>query len=121
MNGPQRASPRGADAHSRTYALTLLQRAIEESGEPVAGQNATVRGIDQTLWRKHCDTYDLSPTAAQDDSKRKAFERAVKKLQTNGKNRNQSRQSVARIVGQTSFGHCPDLSQDVSGRTDTPL
>ncbi len=61
------------------YALDLLRRAIEEAGEQIAGEAASVRGVRTELWKKYCDTFDLS-MSDNPSSRDKAFDRARKKL-----------------------------------------
>jgi hypothetical protein len=61
------------------YALDLLKKAIEEAGERIPGEPASVRGVASDLWEKYCETYDLS-TSDNPGSRGKAFDRARKKL-----------------------------------------
>jgi hypothetical protein len=61
------------------YALELLRRAIEEAGEQVPGEAANVRGVSTELWKKYCETFDLS-VSDKSSSRDKAFDRARKKL-----------------------------------------
>ena len=65
------------------YALELLRRAIDEAGERVPGEAAKVRGVTLKLWRGYCDTNELS-LADSDDSRVRAFRRAVQKLRDAG-------------------------------------
>jgi len=65
------------------YALVLLRRAIDEDGEKVPGEAASVRGVTLKLWRLYCDTNELS-LADSDDSRERAFRRAVQKLRDAG-------------------------------------
>ncbi len=65
------------------YALVLLRRAIEEAGDKVPGEAANVRGVSLKLWRGYCDTNELS-VADSDDSRERAFRRAVQKLRDAG-------------------------------------
>ena len=67
-------------------ALELLQRAIEDAGEPapdnghIPRTNRVVRG---SLWRAYCEKGTLT-TSDKSDTKDKAFNRAVNKLQEQG-------------------------------------
>ncbi len=65
------------------YALVLLRRAIEEAGDKMPGEAANVRGVTLKLWRGYCDTNELS-LADNDDSRERAFRRAVQKLRDAG-------------------------------------
>ena len=73
------------------YALDLLQRAIEEAGEQVPGEAANVRGVPLTLWRRYCDTHNLS-VADNDESRERAFRRSVQKLRDAGRIRTKAKQ-----------------------------
>ena len=61
------------------HALDLLRQAIDEAGEKIPGLPASVRGVSSGLWKKYCETYDLS---ASDNplSRERAFDRAREKL-----------------------------------------
>ena len=73
------------------YALELLRRAIEEAGERVPGEAANVRGVPLTLWRRYCDTHNLS-VADNEDSRVRAFRRSVQKLRDAGRIRTKAKQ-----------------------------
>ncbi len=66
------------------YALDLLRRAIEEAGDKVPGEAANVRGVTLKLWRRYCNTHNLS-VADNDDSRERAFRRSVQKLRDAGR------------------------------------
>ena len=66
------------------YALELLRRAIEEAGDKVPGEAANVRGVTLKLWRRYCNTHNLS-VADNDDSRERAFRRSVQKLRDAGR------------------------------------
>ncbi len=61
------------------YALDLLHRAIEEAGDKVPGEGANVRGVSTELWKKYCETFDLS-VSDNPDSRGRAFDRVRSKL-----------------------------------------
>jgi hypothetical protein len=61
------------------HALDLLRQAIAEAGEKVAGLPADVRGVNTDLWKKYCETYDLSESD-NPASRDTAFSRARNKL-----------------------------------------
>ncbi len=66
------------------HALQLLQRAIDEEGKQSPGLPAGVRGVGTDLWKKYCETFDLT-TSDKPGSLDKAFERARKALLKNKK------------------------------------
>ncbi len=59
------------------YALELLRNAINEHGEKVPGLPASVRGVSTELWKKYCETYNLS-VSDKASSRDRAFDRARK-------------------------------------------
>jgi hypothetical protein len=59
------------------YALSLLRQAIDEHGEQVPGLPAGVRGVSTDLWKKYCETYNLS-RSDKASSRERAFDRARK-------------------------------------------
>ncbi len=61
------------------YALDLLRRAIAEAGEMVPGLPASVRGVSTELWKRYCETYNLS-VSDEPSSRGRAFDRARKKF-----------------------------------------
>jgi hypothetical protein len=68
-------------------ALEALQLAIAEGGEvpPITGrQNRTKMAVRSDLWRRYCETMQISE-ADTPDAKRKAFKRAADRLQELGK------------------------------------
>ena len=79
-------SERAVPERNRTqgdYALVLLRQAIDEAGDKMPGEAANVRGVTLKLWRGYCDTNELS-VADNDDSRVRAFRRAVQKLRDAG-------------------------------------
>ena len=59
------------------YALDLLRKAITEFGEKISGLPADVRGVSTDLWKKYCETYNLS-VSDKASSRERAFDRARK-------------------------------------------
>jgi len=59
------------------YAIELLRNAINEHGEMVPGLPASVRGVSTELWRKYCETFNLS-VSDKASSRDRAFDRARK-------------------------------------------
>ena len=61
------------------HALDLLRQAIAEAGEMIPGLPADVRGVNTDMWKKYCETYDLS-VSDNPSSRERAFDRARQKL-----------------------------------------
>ncbi len=59
------------------YAIELLRNAINEHGEKVPGLPASARGVSTELWRKYCETFNLS-VSDKASSRDRAFDRARK-------------------------------------------
>ena len=61
------------------HALEILRQAIAEAGEKIPGLPADVRGVNTDLWKKYCETYDLS-VSDKASSRERAFDRARNRL-----------------------------------------
>ena len=59
------------------HALSILRQAIAEGGEKIPGLPADVRGVSTDLWKKYCETYNLS-RSDKASSRERAFDRARK-------------------------------------------
>src|SRR5262249_49341630 len=81
----QTSGKRDIPKSART-AFMLLEKAIADSDEPRPVSNHIPRGTRTSsicLWRRYCDQ-GMVAESEKPDSKRKAFVRAVKTLQTIG-------------------------------------
>ncbi len=74
--------------HGEQVALKMLHEALGDAGERPPASNHIPEGIGRVvtkeLWRRYCYQGGISAEDTSDDARKKAFQRAVKTLQTAG-------------------------------------